>query len=261
MKRRKFIRYVQAGLLTTATTGLVSGGTSGWQITQAQSNESLSVEWLGHTCFLFIGSGRRILVNPFRPIGCTAGYRSPDVVADLVLVSSLLLDEGNLDGLSDDQKLLFEPGAYRLGNLQFQGIKTDHDRDGGRRFGTNVVWGWTQGGIKILHLGGAAAPISFEQQILMGRPDLLLLPVGGGPKAYNPEDALAAMKLLNPKVVIPTHYRTQAADDECDLQALDDFLQLVSDAEIRRVNSDTIDLRPADLPTTGTVIQVLSYPL
>jgi L-ascorbate metabolism protein UlaG (beta-lactamase superfamily) len=41
-----------------------------------------------------------------------------------------------------------------------------------------VAWQWTQSGIKILHLGGAAAPIALEQKILMGSPDLALVPVG-----------------------------------------------------------------------------------
>ena len=49
--------------------------------------------------------------------------------------------------------------------MQIQGIAIDHDRQGGKRFGTNVAWQWTQGGIKILHLGGAAAPINIEQKM------------------------------------------------------------------------------------------------
>ncbi|MGB3237259.1 MAG: MBL fold metallo-hydrolase [Geitlerinemataceae cyanobacterium] len=256
MKRRQVIRYMQSGLLAAATTAIATRA----GVSQAQTNNSLSVRWLGHTCFLFSGGGKKILVNPFRPAGCTAGYRTPTADADLVLVSSLLLDEGNLEELPENQKLLFEPGAYRLGNLQFQGIKTDHDDRGGRQFGTNIVWGWTQAGVKILHLGGAAAPIDFDQQILMGRPDVLLLPVGGGPKAYNPEEAVAAMELLSPKIVIPTHYRTQAADETtCDIQPLDDFLALVGDKEVRRVGNDTMSFSPRDLPETGTAIVVLSY--
>ncbi|HIK32843.1 MAG TPA: MBL fold metallo-hydrolase [Oscillatoriales cyanobacterium M59_W2019_021] len=254
MKRRQALRYLQTGALAAATMAIAA------RTSQAQTNNSLIIRWFGHTCFLFSGGDRKILVNPFRPIGCTAGYRTPTADADLVLVSSLLLDEGNLDGLPEDQKLLFEPGAYRLGNLQFQGIKTDHDDRGGRQFGSNIVWGWMQAGIKILHLGGAAAPINFDQQILMGRPDVLLLPVGGGPKAYDPQEAVAAMELLSPKIVIPTHYRTQAADTTtCEIQPLDDFLALVSGKNIRRVGSDTISLTPSDLPDNGTDIVVLSY--
>jgi L-ascorbate metabolism protein UlaG (beta-lactamase superfamily) len=257
MKRRQLMRYAGAGLLTTLGTGLASGFNS----YQAQTaSGELSVQWLGHTCFLFTGSGLRILVNPFRPLGCTAKYRPPQVAADLVLISSQLLDEGAVEGLPGNPRILFEPGVYQVGGIQLQGISIDHDRAGGRQFGTNLAWQWTQGGIKILHLGGAAAPIALEQKILIGRPDLALIPVGGGPKAYNPQEAKQAVGTLNPKLVIPTQYRTQAANAEaCDIVPVDEFLTLMEGIQVRRVNSDTITLKSADLPQNGSVIQVLSY--
>ncbi|WP_338038201.1 MBL fold metallo-hydrolase [Neosynechococcus sphagnicola] len=171
MKRRQILRYARAGFLAIAGTGLAAG----FQSYRAQSKDagSLTVQWLGHTCFLLTGSGQRVLLNPFKPLGCTAGYRPPRLQVDLVMISSQLLDEGFVAGIPGNPKLLFDPGIYRVNNLQIQGIRTDHDRQGGRRFGANTTWQWTQGGIKILNLGGAAAPISVEQQILMGRPDLL----------------------------------------------------------------------------------------
>lgn len=251
------MRYAGAGLLTTLGTGIASGFSS----YQAQTPKGeLSVQWLGHTCFLFSGGGLKILVNPFRAIGCTAGYRPPKVAADLVLISSQLLDEGAAEGLPGNPRILYEPGAYQVGGIQIEGINVDHDRVGGRRFGTNIAWKWTQGGIKILHLGGAAAPLAIEQKILMGRPDLALIPVGGGPKAYNPQEAKQVISVLNPKVVIPTQYRTQAANSgACDIVSVDEFLTLMPEKSVHRVNSDTITLRPADLPQTGSVIQVMSY--
>jgi L-ascorbate metabolism protein UlaG (beta-lactamase superfamily) len=257
MKRRQLMRYAGAGLLTTLGTGLASGFSS----YQAQtSGGGLSVQWLGHTCFLFTGNGMRILVNPFRTVGCTAGYRPPKVSADLVLISSQLLDEGAIEELPGNPKVLFEPGVYQVSGLQLQGINIPHDRVDGRRFGNNLAWQWTQGGIKILHLGGAAAPIGLEQKILIGRPDLVLIPVGGGPKAYNPQEAKQVLGLIAPKVAIPTHYRTQAANPEaCDLVQVDEFLTLMDGMTVRRANSDTITLNPGDLPQNGSVIQVMSY--
>jgi L-ascorbate metabolism protein UlaG (beta-lactamase superfamily) len=255
MKRRQLMRYAGAGLLTAIGTGLASG----FEAYQAQTSSSLTVQWLGHTCFLFTGGGKRILVNPFQTQGCTAKYRSPKVAADLVLISSLLLDEGAVKGLPGNPKVLYQPGAYNLDDIQIQGISIDHDRVGGRRFGTNVAWRWSQGGINILHMGGAAAPIGTEQQILMGRPDLVLIPVGGGAKAYNPQQAEQALQVLNPKLVIPTHYRTKAAGGSCDIVSVDNFLTLLDGKQVRRINSDKITLKPADLPQNGPVIQVLSY--
>ena len=256
MKRRKLVRYAGASFLATLGLGLVSHQ----QTLQAQTSGSLSVQWLGHTCFLFSGGGRRILVNPFRPIGCTAGYRPPQVSADLIMISSRLFDEGSLEGLPGNPRLLAQPGEYDLNNMRVQGINTDHDREGGRRFGANVVWSWNQAGINIVHLGGIAGPIELDQQILIGRPDLLLAPVGGGAKAYSPEEAAEAVRTLNPKMVIPTHYRTQAADSEaCDIVALEEFLALMQGTQISRLGGDTLTVSPSSLPANSMKIQVLSY--
>lgn len=255
MKRRQLMRYAGAGLLTAAGAGI----TSGLESYQAQAGGSVSIQWLGHTCFLFTGGGQRILVNPFRTLGCTAGYRSPRVATDLVLISSQLLDEGAVEILSGNPRLLYEPGAYQVGRVRIQGIRTDHDRESGRRFGTNVVWQWNQSGVSLLHLGGAAAPISLEQKILMGRPDVLFLPVGGGPKAYTPEEAKQAVQVLNPKVIVPTHYRTRAAKGACDSVSVDNFLSQMSGTPVRRLNSDSTSIRTADLPKEGMEIRVLSY--
>ncbi len=254
MKRRQLIHYAGAAVVTTLVTTLAT------QANSAPTSDSLAVKWLGHTCFLFTSGGTNILVNPFRTLGCTVGYRAPKVDTDLVLISSQLLDEGAVEQLPGNPRLIYEPGVYEFQGIQVQGIATNHDRQGGKRFGTNVAWRWTQGGINILHLGGTAAPITNEQKILMGGPDLLLIPVGGGAKAYTPQEAQQAIQALNPKLVIPTHYRTQAADTAtCDIVALDEFLTLMDGMPVRRANTDTVMINSTDLPQNGSEIQVLSY--
>lgn len=256
MKRRQLIGYAGAGLLTAVVTAFASE----FKAYSAPPSSSVSIQLLGHTCFLFTDARGKILVNPFRTLGCTAKYRPPNVAADLVLISSQLLDEGAVEGLPGNRRLIYEPGIYQFNGMQLQGIATNHDRDGGRRFGTNVAWRWTQAGINILHLGGAAAPITVEQRILMGRPDVLLLPVGGGPKAYTPQEAQQAIQSLSPKLVIPTQYRTQAADAAtCDIVPLDEFLSLMTGVPVRRSDNDTVTIKPADLPEQSSAIQVLSY--
>jgi len=249
MKRRKFIQYASAGAI--ASLGLYRE-----QRASAQT-ASVTVEWLGHTCFLFTG-GQRILVNPFRTVGCTAGYRAPQVTADVVMTSSQLFDEGWTTGLPGNPRKLDEPGIYELDSGQVQGITSDHDLRGGRQFGSNVLWRWNQGGLTILHMGGAAAPITDEQEILIGRADVILIPVGGGPKAYGPQAAKDAIERLEPKIVIPTHYRTAAADAAtCDIQPLDDFLSLM-DAPVRQVGNRT-SLSKSSLPDSGYRVDVFSY--
>lgn len=255
MKRRQLIRYAGTSMLTALGLGLTS------QMSSRAQTGGLSIQYLGHTCFLFAGNGKRILTNPFRTLGCTTGYRSPKVAADLVMISSQLLDEGAVDVVPGKPRLLYEPGVYQVEGLRIEGIRTDHDLVGGKRFGTNVVWKWTQGGVNILHLGGIAAPITVEQKILMGRPDVLLIPVGGGPKAYGPEAAKQAIDVLNPRMVIPTQYLTRAAEKDkarCDLVPLENFLSLMGGTPINRAGS-SLSLSAGSLPKQGRVIQVMNY--
>ncbi|WP_009547347.1 MBL fold metallo-hydrolase [Crocosphaera subtropica] len=256
MKRRQFIRY--AGASAAATAGISIG--SRFQAVSAQSKDSLLIQYLGHTAFLFTGGGMRVLANPFRAIGCTAGYRLPKVEADLVIISSQMWDEGAAENLPGNPKVLYEPGVYEINGFRLQGVGIDHDRQGGQRFGTNVAWRWTQGGIRVVHLGGAAAPINIEQKILLGSPDVACIPVGGGPKAYNSVEGKQAMETLRPKVMIPTHYRTSAADEQtCDIEPLGNFLDLVKEMNVKQVNNDKLRLRFEDLPQDGTLIRVLNY--
>ncbi len=224
---------------------------------QAQSG-SLGVQYLGHTSFLFTGSGQRILINPFRTVGCTAGYRSPKVSANIVMISSQLFDEGAVDVAPGNPKVLYESGTYDLGGLRIQGIATDHDRIGGKRFGRNIAWRWTQNGLTVLHLGGIAAPITLEQKILLGSPDVVFIPVGGGAKAYTADEAKQALSVLNPRIVVPTQYRTQAAKGQCDIVGVDAFLSQMSGTPIRR-GGDSVSISRSDLPKSGMVIQVMSY--
>lgn len=164
------------------------------------------------------------------------------------------------EGFTGNPSLLYEPGVYQFNGNQIQGIRTIKDRLNGRQFGVNVAWLWKQAGIKILHLGGLAGPLGMEERILIGRPDLMLIPVGGGTKSYNPEEARKTIEFLNPKIVIPTHYRTLAADvTACDLESVDNFLSVMAGTSIQRKETDTLTLTADNLPKQGPVINVLNY--
>lgn len=258
MKRRHLLKYASATFVSAVGLGLAAN----YQVFQAQETKQsggLTIKALGHTAFLFTGGGQRVLVNPFKAVGCTAGYREPAPTADLVLLSSRLFDEGFLTAGYANVEVLDQPGDYSVNGLAVQGVSMPHDRLNGRRFGTNVAWVWQQAGIKIAHLGGAAAPISVEDKILIGRPDVLLVPVGGGPKAYAPEEAIAAVRSLNPKIVVPTHYRTRAADaSACEIVGVSEFLALMAGTPVTQ-GDDTLSVSASSLSSSEMRVEVLSY--
>ena len=68
------------------------------------------------------------------------------------------------------------------------------------------VWSWEQNDLKIVHMGGAAGDIDINSQIILSRPDILFISIGGGIKSYDGQEASRIVKLLKPNVVIPVHY-------------------------------------------------------
>ena len=255
MKRRQLIRYGGMGLATAIATKFVLHNS-----VVAQDAEGVTIRYLGHTCFLFTSNNLKVLVNPYQSAGCTAGYTLPDIKPDVVLASSFLLDEGAVEAVNGNPEVITQRGIHNFGDLKFQGFPLAHDREGGRRFGKNIAWRWTQGGVNILHLGGAAGALETEDKILLSGSDILLAPVGGGMKAYNPQEARNVVKVLNPRMVIPTHYRTAASNkEECELVPVEEFLTLASDLEVSRVENDRFTVKKSYLKDDRTLVRVLEY--
>ena len=147
----------------------------------------LLLESLGHGSFLIKGKEKSVLLNPFKAAGCASELVEPiGVNADFILASSKLPDEGYNP---NDQLMFVEPGVYKFEDILLNGIEVPHDRFGGRRFGMATVWSWEQSNLKIVHMGGAAGEMDINSQIILSRPDILFISVGGGIKSYNGNEA------------------------------------------------------------------------
>jgi L-ascorbate metabolism protein UlaG (beta-lactamase superfamily) len=254
MRRRSFL---QASLTTAAF--LPSAVLAAPKSAPKSAPSGLQIQWLGHSCFLFTSPEGRLLVDPFRPGGCTAGYRKPSVDTDLVLLSSRLLDEGALDVVKGNPRVLYQPGVYTVDKFsKLQGIRTLHDRREGKQFGENVAWRWQQGGLDIVHLGGIASEPNDEAKILIGKPDILFVPVGGGLKSFDAQMAHTMIESLQPHLVIPTYYKTTAADAECTIDSVDPFLKLFGNGVVQTLKGSTITLQAGSLPKE-TQVRVFAY--
>ena len=211
----------------------------------------VSITSYGHSALLIRGGGQSVLVNPFRAVGCAAGLAEPRVSANVTLASSELPDEGARIG---GGTYLSKPGSYRVGGMDLEGFSAPHDRMGGRRFGNATIWRWQQGGLNFAHLGGTAAPLSGEDRVLLGRPDVLIIGVGGGAKVYDGEEAAEVVRQLNPRRVIPVQYVNGEAPSGCDQGGVQPFLDAMSGTQVRKVGP-SLSL-PSNL-NDSTVIEVM----
>jgi len=211
----------------------------------------VTVTSYGHSALLIQGGGATVLLNPFKPVACAAGLAEPRVSANVILASSTLLDEG---ANVASGKLLVKPGSYKIAGLKVDGISGAHDRVGGRRFGQATLWRWKQGGLDIAHLGGTAASLKPEDRVLLGRPDVLIIGVGGGAKVYSGEEAAAVVRDLQPRRVIPVQYRNAAPTTSCDVGPIEPFLKAMAPAKVIR-SGGTVSVTPP--LGDGTVVEVL----
>ena len=198
--------------------------------------DSLEFKNFGHSSILIRGDDQSILLNPFRAVGCASGLVEQNISADIILASSLLPDEG-----AKTAKGLFivKPGSYRIKSLSLEGFSSPHDRVGGRRFGMSTLWRWKQNGLSFAHLGGAASPLTIQQRLLIGNPDVLFIAVGGGAKIYNGQEAANIVQILKPKIVIPVQYQLQEIEkrQNCDQEGVQTFLEaiMIEDYIVKKV--------------------------
>ena len=198
---------------------------------------NLLIKSLGHSSFLINSAEKSILINPFKAIGCASNLEEPkELNIDFILASSRLPDEGYNP---NDQLMFVQPGIYQFDDILLNGISVPHDRLDGRRFGMATVWIWEQNNLKIVHMGGAAGDIDINSQIVLDRPDILFISIGGGIKSYDGLEASRIVKILKPKVVIPVHFaRGEKPNKDCDFSNADLFIENMDDFKVRYVGKD-----------------------
>ena len=233
--------------LLTAAAGLALSCSSA-----AMAATGVTISSYGQRALLIQGGGQSVLLNPYKAVGCAAGLAEPRVNAGVILASSELADEG-ARGVAGG-RFLVQPGSYRIGGLSLEGFASPHDRIDGRRFGQSTLWRWQQGGLSFAHLGATAGPITGADKVLLGRPDVLIIGVGGGSKIYDGAEAAAVVKQLNPKRVIPVQYVNGEAPSGCDQTGVQPFLDAMGGTTVSNVGRSVSF--PGNLPD-ATVITVL----
>ncbi|MBR6209335.1 MAG: MBL fold metallo-hydrolase [Oscillospiraceae bacterium] len=199
-------------------------------------NESVTVTWLGHSCFKLSYKGFCLITDPYQD-GSVPGYPPLAQSASAVYCSHGHRDHGAADKIAPDGKSAPEDFAVE----EFTG---PHDHHGGARRGMNTIRQFRFGARKVVHMGDVGCVPEEEILERLRGCDLLLLPVGG----YYTVDAREAREIwqkIAPRAVVPMHYRS--ADPAFGYEVLsgvEDFLALFPDEQVLRLESDSFTLGP-----------------
>ena len=186
----------------------------------------MKLKWLGHSCFLITSSeGVRILTDPFEPY---VGYKVPEVEADIVTTSHNHRDHNYIEAVKGDFVHISSPGSFNEKGIAIKGISTYHDDEQGKKRGQNIVFCFEVDGLKVCHMGDLGHVLSDEQIKEIGPVDVLLLPVGGT-YTIDYKQAAELVGLMDPRLVIPMHFKTPATDFPID--EVDKFLASVGSGQ------------------------------
>jgi L-ascorbate metabolism protein UlaG (beta-lactamase superfamily) len=209
----------------------------------------MEIIWLGHACFRLRGREAAVLTDPCPP---STGYRIGKVTADLVTISNESPDNSFRQAVQGEAKFLVGPGEYEVAGVLIIGVRT-HVAAGGANKGRNVAFVIDLDDVRVCHLGNInQAPAADDVEVL-GSADVLIVPVGGG-SVLDAAKAAETVSLLEPKVVIPMQYKTEAATAQLD--GVERFLREMG-AEAKTVEA-RLNLTKSNLPSDTTVM-LLNY--
>ncbi|MBN1594018.1 MAG: MBL fold metallo-hydrolase [Candidatus Coatesbacteria bacterium] len=218
----------------------------------------MKIKWLGHAAFSITASdGTAILTDPYRP-GAFDGAIAYGPIKDrfdIATVSHRHADHDGVDGLAGKPTVIDKPGRTEVKGIEIEGIPTFHDRAGGSQRGKNVVFCFAVDGMKVCHLGDLGHIPDEATIAKLKGVDVLLAPVGGT-FTIDADEAWQLVKKLNPKVVIPMHFKTSKIS--FDLADIERFT--AGKPDVVRSGSSEIELSSNSLPK-GPQIVVLEHAL
>lgn len=192
---------------------------------------TVEITWHSHSCLTFECNGVKLLTDPFITDNPVTETSADTVEADYILIS-----HGHGDHVGDALAIAERTGATVIANheivtwLNAQGVAKTH----GQHIGGSFTYPWGKlkltmaqhgsmlpdggnggnpGGF-LIYMDGkkfydAADTGLFYDMKLIGEEgiDVAFLPIGDN-FTMGPEDALRAVKLIQPKFVVPIHYNT-----------------------------------------------------
>jgi L-ascorbate metabolism protein UlaG (beta-lactamase superfamily) len=218
----------------------------------------MMIKWLGHSAFLITASdGTKIITDPYTAgsYDGAVGYQPIKEDAQIVTVSHEHPDHNDTKQIPGKPTIVKEAGEHSIKGITISGFSCFHDESQGRERGANTVFTFEIDGVKICHLGDLGEKLSAGSCKNLGPVDVLLIPVGGH-FTIDAKTAGEVVTILNPRVVIPMHYKTGVLGFP--VAPVDDFLK--NKANVKRLNSTEVELSKATLPKTQE-IWVLNHAL
>lgn len=207
---------------------------------------AFTISYLGLSCFRIQTKVENeeimILTDPFDP-GKTGLKLPRNLAANVVTVSHKAPAHGAISEVSGKPMVIDIPGEYETRGIFITGFGDQ---------GQNIMFAFTIEGIKLVHLGDLNHMPTDDQIEKLGNVDVLLVPVGNK-NALGAKDAEELVTEIEPRIVIPMHYRLPGLKED-----LDPVEKFIKELGIAKEEMDKIKITKKDLPEETTRLVVLT---
>lgn len=193
----------------------------------------MEIKWFGHACFMISAGDSNVLIDPFLSDNPKAPL-GPDEVAP----TQILITHGHFDHIADAVQIAQRTQAPIGGTFELVAWCESQGAQSGANQGANVGGtinfgsAWAKlvpaihtsqieggpctiangfviglGGKTVYHTGDTA--LTYDMKLVADRTpiDVALVPIGGY-YTMDRQDAVTAVELIRPQVVVPMHYDT-----------------------------------------------------
>ncbi len=217
----------------------------------------MEIKWLGHAAFLITGEGKRIITDPYDP--SITNLHPVDDFADIVVRSS-----------DDDQAHCYVeaiPGEYvlltatdyiapneteeKVNGIPFRFIPSRESVIHKEVARENAFYRFALEGVEIAHLGDIGNPMTDEQIDFLKGVDILLA-LAGGPPTIELKDLFAVIEAVQPRLVIPMHYRIPGP--EFFMLPIDELISYFDESVVHWAGESHIELKKSALPAATQLL-------
>lgn len=171
-----------------------------------------------------------IIIDPYDD---STGLKLPKMKSEVVLITHKHEDHNNLRAISGDPLVIDGPGEFEKKGVFIYGKTAYHDDQNGLKLGMITMYLIEEDNIKVAHLSDLGQKqLTDEQLEFLDDVDVLLIPIGGK-YTINAENASEIISDIEPRVVIPMHYKIPGI--KIDLDGVDNFIKKIS------LNPENID--------------------
>jgi len=190
------------------------------------------ITFFGHSMFLIESkSGLKIGMDPFDE---NVKSKLPDIDADIVTVSHSHYDHSNTALFKGNPEIIKETGKFNIKDVPVSGYPSFHDNNSGSIRGKNIIFEIVIDNIRFVHLGDFGSFQEVSTLNLIMNMDVLFVPVGGV-FTINHFEAVNLIKKLNPKVVIPMHFKEK--DTKVGVEGISSFKNILEGYLIKEPGS------------------------